>query len=212
MKSNRLKQYAALAGSVMISIPMMASLASANFAPHKDAKGAIYFAGAPNAEIQVAIAGLPQTRNITANACGVAVIRNSLTRPVPATFTIGANTITTANLPTQLLPRCLTTGQLEEARTQNFKTSDGSVVLVSQTPSASVQMLFDGSKIRKLKMNACGFGRISNSSTNPFGADVKFTPQNGSEVTYGNLPTQLPWLCKDGVTYQPVAAGVGGGS
>lgn len=196
------KQFAALAGlgiaiapSILMGLPASASISG--FQIHKDSKGAVYFTGAPNSELTVTLDGLTQTRNVTANACGLVIIRPSTTRPIPASFLIGTNTVTQASLPTQLLPKCnTTTGQLEEARTADFKTAEGAVVVVGQTPSASVQMSFAGGRARKVQVNACGFGKISNSTTSPFAANASFTPAGGSAVTYGSLPQQHPYICK----------------
>jgi hypothetical protein len=206
MKLNR--KFLAAASLVLAIAPTAlmgsASAQIAGFTPHKDSKGAVYFTGAPNSELTVTMGGLNQTRNISANACGVATIKPSATRPIPAQFMIGTNTVAVASLPTQLLPKCLASGQLEEARTSNFKTADGTVVVVGQTPSASVQMSFLGGRERKVKMNACGFGKINNSSTNPFTADASFTPTGGSAITYGSLAEKAPYLCRDNITYMPM--------
>ncbi len=201
----KLNKFFALAGLVFAIAPtaLMGSAQAqiAGFMPHKDAKGAVYFTGAPNSELTVMLGGLNQTRSVTANACGLLTIRPSATRPIPASFMIGTSTITPANLPTQLLPKCGTNGQLEEARTANFKTSEGAVIVVGQTPSASVQMSFEGGKERKVKINACGFGKINNSSTNPFTANASFTPAGGSALTYGSLT--VPTRCATSADRNP---------
>lgn len=211
MNRKKLKQLVALAGLSMVAAPMMAQLgaiaAPTGFMTHKDSmKGDVYFGGTPNAELSVMVGGVEGKRNLTASACGIATLKPSTTRPIPATFKIGVNTITVANLPTQLLPKCLTNGQLEESRTQNFKTSDGTVVIVGQAPSASITMTYDDTIGRKVKMNACGFGKLTNSSTSPFAAAVTFTPAGGSMLTYGAIAAQYPWLCREGVTYKPVVS------
>ena len=137
----------------------------------------------PNTDLSVAVGGLEATRNLTASACGVATIRPSLSRPIPATFKIGAKTINTANLPTQLLPKCLPSGQLEEARTADFKTAEGAVVIVGQAPSAAIVMSFADTKERKVKMNACGWGKISNPTANPFTGATSFRPFGATSTT-----------------------------
>lgn len=208
MKLVKLKQLAALAGLAMVAAPMMAQLASAapaGFMTHKDSKGAVYFGGTPNAELSVTVAGQSKTKYVRANACGLIVIKNSTTSPLPASFTVGSDSITVASLPTQLLPKCdVSTGQLEEARTVNFKTAYGDVVVVDQ-PNASLAMVYPSTSIKKVRMNACGFGKVSNSTTNPFGASVTFTPFGGSALTYSAIDTKPAWICsKDGTTYAPM--------
>jgi hypothetical protein len=200
------KQFLALSGLAMTAAPLVMQLGAiampAGFQTHKDAKGAVYLGGSPNSEITVTIGGVEASRNLTASACGTAVIKNSTTRPVPSMFKIGTNIINVANLPTQLLPKCLATGQLEEARTANFKTSAGDVVIVGQSPSASIAMTFNEEKAKKVKINACGWGRISNSSTKPFTSTATF-----DSTAYNDIPTQTVWLCRDGITYKPVSGG-----
>lgn len=202
----KLRQFLALAGLTVITAPMMATLASANtvsFQTYKDSKGAVYYSGASNGEVNVTIGGLPKTKNIKSNACGLSVLKYSMTSPTPASFTIGANTITTATLPTQILPKCSTAGVLEEARTANFRTAAGDVVVVGQTPNASIAMTYLSDVIKKVKMNACGFGKISNSTTKPFTSNVTF-----NSAAYSSISTKPAHICgKDGTVYAPIVSG-----
>ena len=207
----KLRQFAALSGLSMIAAPMVASLAMAApswFSTHKDSKGAVYFGGSPSSELSVTVGGLTKTKNLKANACGLALVKGSTTTPAPTSFTIGANTINASTLPTQILPKCSTAGVLEEARTSNFKTSDGTVVVVGQTANSSIVMSYLASAIKKVKLNACGFGKISNSTTKPFASTTTFMPAGGSTLSYSSISTKAPYLCsKDGVTYQPQSLG-----
>ncbi len=205
MNPNR--KFLALAGLTLATAPtLMASAIAAptGFMIHKDSKGAVYFGGANNGTVTVMVGNLPQTKNLKVNACGIATIRPSTTRPVPASFLVGTSSITPASLPTQLLPKCnTTTGALEESRTANFKTAEGAVVLVGLTPNGSAVMTYTGEKERTVKLNACGFGRINNSTTKPFATNTTFTPAGGSALTYSAIPTKSPFLCKNDVTYSP---------
>ena len=208
----KFKQLSALAGLSMVTAPMMASISMAapsGFSTHKDSKGAVYFGGVNSGEVIVSEGNVPKTKNLKVNACGQILVKGSTTSPIPATFTVGSTTITVANLPTQINPKCnTTTGALEEARTADFKTSDGTVVLVGKTANSSVVMNYLASVSKKVKMNACGFGKISNSTTKPFAADATFTPAGGSSMTYSSIPVKAPYICgKDGTTYAPQAAG-----
>lgn len=212
MNRSTLKQLVALAGLAMVAAPMVAQLsavaAPAGFMAHKDSKGNVYVGGSPNSEVQVTLSGLEQTRNLKVNACGLAIIKNSSTKPLPASFKVGLNTITPASLPTQLLPKCGTNGQLEESRTANFKTSIGDVVFVGATPNGTIQMTLTDSKIQKVRTNLCGIGRITNSQTKPFASSVIFAPPGDSAKSYGSIPVKLPYLCsKDGTTYAPMVSG-----
>ena len=208
----KLRQFAALSGLSMIAVPMVASLAVAKplgFDTHKDAKGNVYFGGTNSTELSVTVGGLTKTKNIKSNACGLALVKGSITVPAPTSFTIGANTINASTLSTQILPKCSTAGALEEARTSNFKTSDGTVVIVGQTPNASIVMSYLSSAIKKVKLNGCGFGKISNSTTKPFASTTTFQIGSGPVLSYGtDIFVKTPYLCsKDGVTYAPQGAG-----
>ena len=202
----QLRQFLALVGLTVVTAPLMASLASAgtvSFTTYKDTKGAVYYSGTANGEVPVTIGGLSKTKNIKSNACGLSILRYSMTSPTPASFTIGANTVTTASLPTQILPKCSTAGVLEEARTANFKTSGGDVVIVGQTPNASIAMIYQSDVIKKVKMNACGFGKISNSTTKPFTSNVTF-----NSSSYSSLSVKPAHICgKDGTVYAPILSG-----
>jgi hypothetical protein len=202
---NRLTLLTSTIGFTLLPFVATAIATPAGFTTHKDAKGSVYVGGTANSELIVVIGGVAKTKNLTANACGVAVFKGSLTSPIPTTFSIGSNTITPATLPTLLLPRCLTTGQLEEARPSNFKTADGAVVIVGQPASAQVVANYEAADNKKVKINACGFGKINNSSTKPFSANSTFLPTGATTaLSYNSLPSQAPWLCKDNVTYRPV--------
>lgn len=206
----QLKKLSALVGLVVLTAPMFASLANAgtvSFTTYKDAKGAVYYSGTANSEVNVTIGGLPKTKNLKSNACGLSIVKNSLTSPLPASFTIGANTVTVASLSTQILPKCSTAGVLEEARTANFKTAAGDVVIVGQTPNASIAMTYLSSSLKKVKMNSCGFGKISNSTTKPFGADMTFM-DGSNTLTYSSISTKPAHICgKDGTVYAPILSG-----
>lgn len=91
----------------------------------------------PGDRVEVTYPNATQSRRVTANSCGLIVLRNTSTRPLTNLVSVYGAAVDQAALPQQLLPRCVD-GSLEEARTQDFKTGAGEVVLV-KTPNTVYQ-------------------------------------------------------------------------
>jgi hypothetical protein len=171
------------------------------FVPHKDANGNLWLASQPNSTPTLKIFGIAKTKTVTANACGLASLKLP-TNAALITLAIDGNPTTVLNLPTQPLPKCLSTGQLTEARPTNFKTPDGAIVLINQSGTIPLQYLVAEDRI--VKANTCGFVKLNNTATKPLTADMEFSLPGKVGVKYGTAPTQLPWLCREGIRYQPV--------
>ncbi|MGI0494303.1 hypothetical protein ACN4EG_21155 [Alkalinema pantanalense CENA528] len=205
-----LRKSALILSAIGVAIGPLASAVQVNAQPtgftnHKDDKGNIYVGGANNGEVTIAITDAPKTKSLSVNACGVAIWRNSSTAAVPDSFTVNGSTINKASLPSALLPKCLATGQLEESRSSNFITPDGAVVLVGLTPSSSVKADYLAAVNKVVKTNACGFGKLSNSTTKPFTASQTFDLGSGP-VSFSSIPTAPAWLCRDNITYKPIVS------
>jgi hypothetical protein len=131
----------------------------------RDAQNNVYVTGqSPSSSVSMTYQGLSRSRDYQANSCGWILLRPSTTSPVPATFTAGGSAVTTANLPVQLLPGC-NNGVPQEARTAHFRTNEGTVVLVNQTPGGYVTVQTPTDKVRKVTANACGIAKFSNSTS-----------------------------------------------
>lgn len=66
----------------------------------------VYIGGfEPRAKIEVGYLNIPQTRNLTANACGVLVVRPTATFP-NASISVKGNTVNRQSLPTRPAPIC----------------------------------------------------------------------------------------------------------
>ncbi len=192
-----IKQVALLTGTIGFTLlPLLSAAiaAPAGFTTHKDDKGNVWFGGANNATVAVTIGDVDRTRNVKANACGLIVLHGTATNPLPATFSVADAPIDPATLPQQLLPKCAATGQLKEARTANFKTPDGKIVIVSP-PKATAVMKWQVSLTRSIKTNACGFGKLTNSATKPFSANTMITIDSAAPVAYSSLGVELGWKC-----------------
>jgi hypothetical protein len=155
----------------------------------------------PGERITVSYPAATTTARVTANACGLVVLRDSSTRPLTNLLTVDGVTIDQATLPTQLLPRCVN-GNLEEARTANFKTGAGEVVVV-KTPNTVYEADYGGGRDRNVTANACGFASVAESSSYPWASNPTIVI-GGTTYTLATLPEATPEpLCRSGQLYMP---------
>jgi hypothetical protein len=194
----------------VLAIPAIA--APPGWTDFKDAKGEVYIgATAPNADIKVELTGMDIRKSVRLNACGMGKISNTATSPVPDTIEIQGSSVTVATLDQRILPKCVLINgsyQPEETRTANFKTVDGSLVVVG-TPNMVVDYTASGIVTRTIKANQCGWGKISNSSTNPIPATATIKATAGAvgfatATDYSAIPQETPWKCDGNITFKPV--------
>ncbi|MCC5611531.1 hypothetical protein LC612_33525 [Nostoc sp. CHAB 5834] len=169
----------------------------------------IYFHGTANSSISADIGYVSKLSSKLAGACGEIVLSGSIVGTSP-TFKINSTTVTVASLPTQLLPTC-TSGSFAEARSANFKTPDGKVVLVGNTAGASATLDIPKATVKTVKINACGFGSFKGSDSAPLPTSFKVGSTN---YTVASLPDAIAApKCTSGVGYVPASwLSVGGGS
>jgi hypothetical protein len=211
MKSRYVKKLGAIASTAVVTFlafPAMAPAMAAGIPSglFRDASNNVYLMGqSPAAAVELQYEGLTASRDLKANACGLASLRGTLTTPLPTSFTVSGVVVNVASLPTQLKPGCLTTGQLEEARTANFKTAAGEVVIVASS-NAIVSISYDANKIRKAKANTCGFARWSTSQTYPNTGSqlVSFSGGSSTQISDLPMPGGLP-VCRLDTLYVPAA-------
>ena len=185
----------------------LSAIATTAFAPlaraevFKDNQGAVYITGqSPTSKLTITYNDVPRTRSISANGCGLVVIRPSTSLPIPATIKVGSTDITVASLTTETIPKC-NGSTLEVPRTQNFKTADGSVVVVGLTPSTAYTVAYNGvGSTRNATANACGFSRLSASTKYPATGTVAISSTNYNLAT---VPVKAPPLCRSGILYNP---------
>jgi len=157
----------------------------------------------PGERITITYPGATSTRRVTANACGLIVLRDSSSSSLAALVSVDGAAIDQASLPTQLLPRCVN-GNLEEPRTANFKTGAGEVVIV-ETPNTVYEAVFAGGRERSVTANACGFAAVSSTSAIAWEdpANQNFSIA-GTSYTLAALPEASPEpLCRNGQLYTP---------
>ena len=199
------------------SIPAILSLAApaiaapAGWADFKDDRGNVYVgASAPNAEIKLELGGMNIKKTVRMNQCGFGKIANTASSPVPATITMQGANISVASLEQKILPKCVLIGgsyQPEEARTASFKTVDGSLVIVS-TPNMVIDYTASGFVLKTLTANQCGWGKISNSTTNPIPMTATIRATAGATgfataVDYGTISQEIAWKCDGSTPFKP---------
>lgn len=173
---------------------------SALAAPFKDSDGNIHFQDLTAAQ-KISVQYGTYTTKKTANGCGlVSISKPSSVATMPASIVVGTDTIDVASLPVQTTPKC-TNNVLAEARSTNYKTSSGTVVVVGKTSGISYDVTFTGVPVTKTSTaNACGFVKLTNSATKP--APTAFT-YGGQSYDTASLPTQIPSRCYNGIKFVP---------
>lgn len=155
----------------------------------------------PGERLTVNYPGATTTRRVTANECGLVVLRDSSTNPLASLQSVDGAAIDQATLPTQLLPRCVN-GALEEARAVDFKTGAGEVVIV-KTPNTVYEAVYAGGRNRNVTANACGFIPINESTSYPWASNPTIVI-GGTTHTVATLPDAgLEPLCRTGQLYTP---------
>jgi hypothetical protein len=167
----------------------------------------VYISGTANGTATVALGYVDRFSSRVAGACGEIRLSASSVGMTP-TIQVAGSTVTLSSLPSQLLPSC-TNGVFAEARTQNFKTPAGDIVIVGQTPGSAVLINVPKDTNKSVKINNCGFGTLRNSTS--FSIPATFSV-NGSSKTLSSLPSAMNSpRCTSGVGYVP-ASWLGSGS
>lgn len=199
--------FVSLGLAIALGLSLLTPARAENYSPretYRDAQQNLYFANrTPNAQVTLTYRNMERQRDVQANGCGWIVLRNAQSAPVGSTVKVAGEAIAVANLPTQLLPRC--TGNVpEEARSTNFKTAAGDVVIVGQTPSAYVRVSTFQDRVRKATVNSCGVARFSYSPSWAFDGSSLFTPPGGGTLTPGEISEvdAVP-VCRSGQLYIP---------
>ncbi|PSN08509.1 hypothetical protein C7271_21370 [filamentous cyanobacterium CCP5] len=159
----------------------------------------------PGERISVTFPGAVSSRRVTANPCGLIVLRSTSTVPISNLLSVDGAAIDQTSLPTQLLPRCVD-GTLEEARSNDFKTGAGEVVIV-KSPNTVYEASFSGGRSRNVTANACGFASITSTSTYDLTRpELDAFEVMGSPYQISTLPAAgLEPVCRTGSLYVPAA-------
>ncbi len=198
--------------SPLSSLALPVNAAPPGWSDFKDAQGSVYIgATAPNADIKLELSGVDIKKSVRLNACGMGKISNTESSPVPTTINIQGSAVTVASLTQRIFPKCVVVNgsyQPEEARTENFKTVDGSLIIVG-TPNMVVDYTASGLTTKNIKANQCGWAKITNSPTNPIPANATIRATVGAvgfatATDYGTIPQETAWKCDGNVAFKPV--------
>ncbi len=144
-------------GLLGIALFSQSAIANGFVSSPSGAKSFIFTGLSPNQSHSVRIIGWPRDRSVTPNACGLTVIKPSSGASILQLAFPSSLMIDVASLPVLSLPAC-SGGQLAEPRPSNFKTAEGSVILVSQS-AGSVRVIEDTQKV--VKSNNCGMAKLN---------------------------------------------------
>jgi hypothetical protein len=197
-----------------LSIPLLLLLA----APLMAAQGYVYRDGdggisvyklRPDTQIRVGIDS-PPSRSVTSTKCGLLVVTNTANYPT-ATIQVDRTVINPETLPTRLRPNCRQKNdgshELDEPRTQHFRTEKGDIVIVNKTPDTRYEVTYPGQlRILTRNTNSCGFLRIRETQTVNFNQSILLPTRTGNsyaEFQISQLPTTQPLICHRGQLYYP---------
>lgn len=168
----------------------------------------VYISGTPNGVVAVDFGYVDRISSRIAGSCGEVRLTSSTVGTTP-TITVDGTTVTLSSLSTQLLPAC-TNGSFNEARSANFKTPAGDVVIVGKTLGNAVVLNIPRPTTRNVNINACGFGTLRNSSS--FSIPATFEVAGTSKTLSTLTDVNDPPVCRSGVGYRPATwSTVGGG-
>lgn len=153
----------------------------------------VVFSGTSGSRIQVNLGSSPRPVARLAGNCGEVRI----SPPASGDFTgleVDGTAIDASSLSVQTLPSCVN-GSFAEARTSNFKTPTGQVVVVGKTPGSAVAVSLPAAVTRNVTINACGFGVLRpTSSSGPLPSSFSV---GTTSYTLASLPdAQTPPYCR----------------
>lgn len=199
-----IKQIVALAGLSIVAATSFSGIAQAE--TFRDVENNLYVTGlSSQQELSFTYPGTPRTSLGRANACGAVIVRGASGMPVTGMIKVDNVAINTATLPTQLLPTCGTNGAFNEARTANFKTPDGQVVVVGKTPNNFVGVETPENAIRKIRANACGFTRLSPNARFNHTGTQELSIAGDNPVTISSISQKEAPLCRGNTMYVPTS-------
>ena len=192
-----------------LGLAAIAPLASAGVG--KDAfTGDIYATGyPPYAEIITEYIGIPQTRAYSANECGIVRVNlNAL--PLPSSFDGTAIPTTLSAIPAMDVanpPKCVN-GVIANApsggivRFRPNPDSDWNLMFTGKTPFVRYTAQWASGKERKVKANACGLIRLSNSG--PYQGATGIVRIGSGNHTISSIPAfNAPPACRNNTLLTP---------
>ena len=176
------KLFLALTSLVALTSSCVAGIASSSPALAIPYNGATVYKTTADGVDQIIISGTASTRVAVmienqdrstgriAGACGE--VRISSSTGDYEGLKVDDAVINVSTLPSQTLPSCVN-GNFAEARSSNFKTPTGQVIVVGKTPGAAVKVTLQADSTRYVTLNGCGFGTLRATSSSPLPSTFK---------------------------------------
>jgi hypothetical protein len=123
----------------------------------------VVFSGTSGSKISVSLGSSDKATARLAGSCG----ELRISPPSSGDFTglkVDGVAVNASSLSIQTLPSCVN-GSFSEARTTNFKTPTGQVVVVGKTPGSAVAVSLPSPTTRSVTANGCGFGILKSTSS-----------------------------------------------
>lgn len=186
-------------------------------------EGTIFFYGlVPGESYYLGYTGVPMTRRLIANECGVLKVGDSKTKKVADSYKVGNQTFSTWDAEFPVPPRCVQ-GQLRNSTPQSFFVTrtarDGSqfwdfyVLGLEPFSGHDVTYLENPTQYHSAKADRCGVVRYAkNSVTRNYSFastdyvmlwNKDLVSQAFAVVSAPDLPVAFSPICKKGVLYSP---------
>ncbi|MBW4444372.1 MAG: hypothetical protein KME10_24765 [Plectolyngbya sp. WJT66-NPBG17] len=199
-----LRKIAALAGLTIVTATTFSGVAQAE--TFRDGENNLYVTGlSAQQEVSFSYPGTPRVSSSRANACGAVIVRGTSGTPVTGTIKVDNVSINTSTLPTQLLPSCGANGAFNEARTANFKTPDGQVVIVGKTANNFYGVETPENAARRTRANACGFVGVAPNARFTHAGSQEVAIGSDSVVTISSISQKEAPLCRGNIMYVPTS-------
>jgi translation initiation factor IF-1 len=130
----------------------------------------IIFSATANTRVAVSIENQVRNSGRIAGTCGEVKISSSTGDY--SGLTVDDTAVDSTALSVLTLPSCVS-GTFAEARTANFKTPTGQIVVVGKTPGSAVKVNLPSDVIRYVTINGCGFGILKATTSSPIPASFK---------------------------------------
>ena len=191
----------AIASAIALQTALIPDAVADTGRVYKDAIGNVYVYGlSPLSPVQIGV-GVPATRQIRANACGLVVVKPSARYP-SGDIAIEGVSIALANLPTNTIPPC-NKGVQPEARPTPFKVVGGAIAIPGKLASQFYTSTYTNQSAQhKRNSNACGFVRINNTG---LGTQLGLPTTAGAiaQFALADIPSSKPLVCRQAQVYYP---------
>lgn len=194
-----------------ITLIPRSTMANGSMLIRKNLKGDIIFGGLPNSTPEIKLFAVPISKTLVSDRCGLVRYKPSASKPVstPPVIKVASSGVQVGewqNATTTLVPKCsIVEGQ--PTITNGFSPT---VVKIGDyfwfkglVPEASYKVEWNSEITKVGKVNACGVGRLRNSTTTPIAGTISV---NGQAINTGALtPSDEKVVCRGSVYYAPAS-------